>query len=400
MEYLETHPWITFKADLERLSPHTWLMLGEIQSKCEHISKTPLKPPLAKALHQVYLAKGARATTAIEGNTLSEHEVEKLLQGKLTLPASKEYLQTEVSNIIAACNEIRDELFNDTAPCPITTDYIEGLNGKVLNNLPLDEHVQPGKIRECTVGVHRYRGAPWQECRYLLDRLCNWICILGADSLPGQKIAIAVLRAIITHVYIAWIHPFGDGNGRTARLLEFRLLLEAGVPTPAAHLLSNHYNETRSEYYRQLDLTSKKRCVINFIEYAVQGLLDQIRMQLNQINMENIHVYWKDYVYEVCGGRTETRMRQRELIIALSRFLLDAKGEVLSKKDLSNITPKIARLYAKKTTKTLTRDINWLQNHGLMFRHDGRYYPGFHVIFSFMPKRIGPSALMELMSMH
>ncbi len=38
---------------------------------------------------------------------------------------------------------------------------------------------------------------------------------------------------------MAWIHPFGDGNGRTARLLEFLILARCGmVPLPAAHLLS------------------------------------------------------------------------------------------------------------------------------------------------------------------
>lgn len=66
----------------------------------------------------------------------------------------------------------------------------------------------------------------------------------------------AILKAIAAHLYLAWIHPF-DGNGRTARLMELRLLLAAGVTTPATHLLSNHYNLTRGEYYRQLDAASR-----------------------------------------------------------------------------------------------------------------------------------------------
>ncbi|MBW2661693.1 MAG: Fic family protein, partial [Deltaproteobacteria bacterium] len=37
------------------------------------------------------------------------------------------------------------------------------------------------------------------------------------------------------------MHPFGDGNGRTARLLEFEALLSSGVPAPSSQLLSNHY---------------------------------------------------------------------------------------------------------------------------------------------------------------
>lgn len=50
-------------------------MLGEAASKCEHIAGVPLRPSVAQELHRLYLAKGALATTAIEGNTLTENEV-------------------------------------------------------------------------------------------------------------------------------------------------------------------------------------------------------------------------------------------------------------------------------------------------------------------------------------
>ena len=66
-----------------------------------------------------------------------------------------------------------------------------------------------------------------------------------------------ILSAILAHLYLAWIHPFGDGNGRSARLLEFGVLLTGRVPTVAAHLLANFYNDTRSEYYRQLRIASE-----------------------------------------------------------------------------------------------------------------------------------------------
>ena len=72
-----THAWITFRLDLSRAAPELWLGLGEAASKCEHLSRVPLRPATALQVHQLYLAKGAAATTAIEGNTLSEAEVLK-----------------------------------------------------------------------------------------------------------------------------------------------------------------------------------------------------------------------------------------------------------------------------------------------------------------------------------
>ncbi len=63
--------------------------------------------------------------------------------------------------------------------------------------------------------------------------------------------------ASLAHLYLAWIRPFGDGNGRTARLCEYLVLVTSGAPTSAAHLISNHCNKTRNEYYRQLQFASE-----------------------------------------------------------------------------------------------------------------------------------------------
>ena len=62
-----------------------------IRSKCEHIAGVPLLPETAKQLYKVYLSKGAHATTAIEGNTLSEEEVLQRVEGTLELPDLREY---------------------------------------------------------------------------------------------------------------------------------------------------------------------------------------------------------------------------------------------------------------------------------------------------------------------
>lgn len=87
--FQRSHPWITFRVDLRRAGSDLWLLLGEAASKCEHIARVPLRPTTAKLLHEIYLAKGAQATTAIEGNTLSEDEVRKAVEGKLRVPPSK-----------------------------------------------------------------------------------------------------------------------------------------------------------------------------------------------------------------------------------------------------------------------------------------------------------------------
>ena len=94
-----THPWLRFMVRLDAATapPDLWMLLGEAASKCDHIAGVPLKPETADRLHKLYLAKGVRATTAIEGNSLSEEEVIGRLDGSLHLPPSKEYLGKEIA---------------------------------------------------------------------------------------------------------------------------------------------------------------------------------------------------------------------------------------------------------------------------------------------------------------
>jgi hypothetical protein len=102
-----THPWITFTFDSSSLAGTSWFFLGEAMSKCAHLIGSPLKPSIAEDLAAVYLAKGVHATTAIEGNTLSEEEVLHRVKGERpSLPPSREYLGTEADNIIRAIAEI------------------------------------------------------------------------------------------------------------------------------------------------------------------------------------------------------------------------------------------------------------------------------------------------------
>jgi hypothetical protein len=68
------------------------MALGECSSICTHVSNIPLAPEEWREMHRVYLAKGVLATTAIEGNTLSEEDARKAVEGTLRLPESKEYL--------------------------------------------------------------------------------------------------------------------------------------------------------------------------------------------------------------------------------------------------------------------------------------------------------------------
>jgi Fic family protein len=356
---------------LRQASFKHWLLLGEAQSKCEHIAGSILDPRVAQLLYQVFLAKGVLATTAIEGNTLTEEEVLQRLEGKLTLPSSKEYLGQEVDNIVEACNQIGQHILSGQS-VELHVEDIKHYNRIVLKNLPLNQGVVPGEIRKHEVGVGRYKGAPPEDCEYLLESLCSWLN-QGFEAPEGYKIAFGILKAILAHLYIAWIHPFGDGNGRAARLIEFQILLSVGVPATAAHLLSNHYNQTRAEYYRQLDMTHKSGGdVFHFIEYALRGFVDGLKEQIEIIKGQQVGVHWIKYINDKFSDKDSKADTRRKWLVFDLSHQQDPEWEVgvgpvpISK--IRYITPRIAEAYANKTDKTIKRDINALVEMGLVER--------------------------------
>lgn len=386
--YEETHKWISFKIDLRKASHDLWLNLGEASSKCEHISRVPLRPDTAQKLHQLYLAKGVAATTAIEGNSLSEADVLKAVEGKLKVPPSKEYLKQEVDNIIEACNAIGEKIVKRVLPL-LSPEVINDYNERVLNKLPEKQDVVPGKIRGHSVVVGNiYRGAPAEDCAYLLGRFCDWLNGPDFKAPAGMETVYAIFKAITAHLYLAWIHPFGDGNGRSARLIEFHILLSAGIPSPAAHLLSNHYNQTRTEYCRQLDYASKSGGdILPFLGYAVRGFVDGLREQLEFIWDQQWDVVWRNYVHELFQHKdSKSDVRQRHLALDLG-----TKRDWVPISQVKEMTPRLAAAYASKTSKTIQRDLNTLMAMGLIAREGNNIRAKREIILSFLPLRRIPS---------
>lgn len=381
-EYEKTHPWLTFRLDVSKLDYRMWMLLGEARSKCEHIAGVPLRPNVANELHQIYMAKGAFATTSIEGNTLTEAQVREQLEGRLRLPPSKEYLAQEVNNVFAAFNLITERCFQHQSD--FSPSSVRELNELVLHDLPPEEDVVPGEFRSHSVIVMRYRGAPAADCEFLMDKLCDWLNDTSFRGEEDQRLMLGLLRAILAHLYLAWIHPFGDGNGRSARLIEFQMLLEAGVPTPAAHLLSNHYNATRGEYYRQLDYASKSGGdVLPFLEYAVRGFVEGLREQLEVIRNQQWDIAWRDFIFRTFkeqGLSSAPDERRRELALALSSTPTPLSS-------IWKLSPRLAQLYAAKSEKTIQRDLESLMGLELAIRRQGGYVANRDKILQFLPSR-------------
>ncbi len=89
-----------------------------------------------------------------------------------------------------------------------------------------------------------------------------------------------VITAGIVHKEIAAIHPFNDGNGRTARALATLILYQRGYDFRKLFALEDHYNRDRARYYRAVDLgknyAARDTDLTPWLEYFVTGFKEEI----------------------------------------------------------------------------------------------------------------------------
>ncbi len=349
-----------------RLSEATAYKFGQCQALVDTIALVPLSLKIQEHLKQVALLKGAQASTAIEGNNLTEEEIEKIMKGG-HLSESKAYQVQEVQNILDAMYEIENYALDQKSPGIITPDLLRQYHRLVGKKLSAPFNAVPGQFAQNRRIVGGYRcpppGREKHQVEGLVTQLCEWLQQEFKYASGKQSFMDGILQAIVTHVYIEWVHPFDDGNGRTGRLVEFYLLLRTGVPDICAHTLSNHYNKTRPQYYEHLSRCRDKKDLTSFIDYAVAGFLDGLKEVWGEIALELFEKAWRGHVYDKFAEIKLSRAvfkRRRRLLLEIPLF------KSYDIEDIQYAVPNIAREYDGVSSSTVQRDIKYMKDAKLL----------------------------------
>lgn len=381
----QEYPHICFEESW-KFTHDTYFKLGQCSAIIDSISNLPLSPDIRGELLQVALIKGTHATTAIEGNTLSEEEILAISKGT-ELPESRKYLEIEVRNIIDALNLIFDDVVNKDNIALVDERLILTFHSLVGKDLGEHFDAIPGKLRTNNVYVGAYRPPDHKYVKDLMRAFCEWLkkvfCFQRDEK---QDFCSALVESMVAHVYIAWIHPFGDGNGRTARLLEFYILLRHGLPNICSHILSNHYNRTRTEYYRQLSMAGKKRDLTAFIEYAVQGMYDGLNEVLAKVQEHQMRNSWVNYVFRKFDdaeiGSENKRKRMRTLVLKMRFNETYTVDQIITGFDFE-----LVQYYKDVSERTIHRDLKELVELKLLVKKDKGFSANSDMLLGDLPSK-------------
>ena len=201
---------------------------------------------------------------------------------------------------------------------PITEENLFHLYQTVVGQfLPEEDRLLPGNYyRHDSVFVVGsqvdHTGLPWQKLHSYMAELLDFI--------QGDALGNDLLQAVAVHFYLAYLHPYFDGNGRMARLLHLWVLVQKGYSSALFVPLSEYIQRTKNQYYKAFTLVEQNAAlsgmvdITPFLVYFIQHVYGNLK---NSLPAENfLEVFQK--------ALAEGQVTEKEK--ALWQFVLSAYG--------------------------------------------------------------------------
>jgi Fic family protein len=346
---------VSFNLRVDISDPAIVSTLARITAIADVFRTIPVPPAAQVRMDTLNILRAVVGTTGLEGTELTEDEVGRMMDappGKMVLPPSRRREEMEGRNAERVMRSVAETLREDPH-LPLTEQLICTLHKLTTEGIDYENN-EPGVYRSHPTRAGTYvppreRG----EIRRLMEVFVHWFNNGLPTSWP------AAVQAIVAHFYVVSIHPFGDGNGRTARAVESFLLYKGGINVRGFYSLANHYYRHRDRYIELLDSSrfSGERDLTPFVRFALEGLLAGLQEVHEQIVAEIRVIAFRDMGREVLDRHGKLGSKAGARLLAL---LYDLAREPVHLRDLRRGSHPLFRLYKDLSSKTLSRDLRFL----------------------------------------
>lgn len=272
--------------ELRLLNPAFDSPLLDVVTELEHLRRLELKvttpPPVFLQLKRVFHLLESLASARIEGNhtTLAEY-VEERVGGD----ASRDDQILEIRNLERAMDYVEEAVQPGT---PITLQLIRELHSIAVKGLEREGDRHPGAWRTAPVQIAHAGHLPPEAIQVpaYMDELAAFINRDDPRKYDLMKVALA-------HHRFAWVHPFGNGNGRVVRLVTYALLIKYGFKVADGGRLLNPaavFCTDRRKYYDMLAHADQgtNAALEAWCTYVLDGVLTEIRKLDELSDYENL----------------------------------------------------------------------------------------------------------------
>ena len=347
VKYKIPESWIKYdvKAILQELI--------DAKSAIAALKMTPYQRSWVESLQKIQLKREVAGTSQIEGADFTERELDEALKEtpEQLITRSQKQAHAAVQTYRWLSNDVQDDRL-------LNGDLIREIHRRIVTGAD-DDHCEPGKLRntgqDVNFGQPRHRGANGgKECKAAFSLFIKAIMSEYQAHDP-------IIQALAAHYHFAAMHPFLDGNGRTARALEALLLQRAGLRDTCFIAMSNYYYDEKSDYLKALNASrSQNHDITLFLKYGLRGIAQQSQRLLKEIMTHIQKAIFRNLMYDLFGrlitGRTRVIAKRQ---IEILKLLLE--HDEMQDIDVFDRT-KIHYSSLQNPIKAFVRDINGLHD--------------------------------------
>ena len=264
--------------------------LTKIETVKNSFDDKPLSPVLLSSLHKTAKITQTHYSTQIEGNRLTLKQVENALY--TSNKSAKNYQghdEKEVKSYYEAINYVEKYLDSNS---PFSLGFIQKVHSIVegsKKNIPYRD--AQNAIYDSSDGVLVYLPPETKDVPIMMDDLVKWVQD-NINTLPTPIVA------GLFHYQFVTIHPYFDGNGRTARLITSYIMRKFGYGLKGIYSLEEYYAKNLTDYYRALATHphhnyyfGRNEADLTFwLEYFIRGVADaftNVEIKAQEKNMSN-----------------------------------------------------------------------------------------------------------------
>ena len=377
--------WEDFEFDYIFDSQDVFSELVSIEGNKQAALNLILPPEWRRQLNRLNRIRAVHGTTALEGNPLSEAEVDRQIEiidqeGDSADETNISIEQLQIRNSARAQEWVRNR-FQPGSPHVGLGDILT--MHRLVTEGSDEAHNIPGTLRTFPVtvgtiamgGVHK--GSPHESLSELME---EFVSFLGSKKFNAHH---PVVRALLAHFFLVTIHPFGDGNGRVSRLLEAGILFQGEYNVHGFYGLSNHFYANEQEYKSLLQECRRRKPlnVSGFVKFGAIGFKNELAGINNFVKTKLNRVIYRQMLVRNYNLRTGVRRRLLNVReYQLLDFLLNATepldpfSERPSRRiNLSELEeyPLIKSIYRNVTPRTFHRELTRLAEIGMIkFQRD------------------------------
>lgn len=270
-----------------QITPAIAANLAKIEQLKHAIQNLPLTPTVLASLRETARLYTTHYSTMIEGNRLDPAEIEQLLKHDGHFPG-RERDEKEIMGYYVALKQVEFWGQNKTL---ITAELIQAIHALVMSNgklkvLPTPYRDGQNVIRDGHTKSIVYMPPTAADVPELMQNLVLWL------QQTSTTIACPI-QAAIAHYQFATIHPYYDGNGRTARLLTTLILHLGGYDLKGLYSLEEYYARNLPAYYAAISvgpshnyyLGRAESDITDWIDYFIGGMAEAFEKVIHQMQV-------------------------------------------------------------------------------------------------------------------